>query len=245
MRSAANSAELVEAVRERCGVEHRGHPRRGGGAARVPRRDLGAGRRPRLARRLRHRRRQLAVHVRPGGKVDERSASTSAPCGYTERFGLDGAVSDDGLAEALERDRRRPRAARRPPAPGSARRDGRRGHQPRRRAATASPTYDPASSRARSSTGPRSTARSSSTGRAPPTSGARSSACSRQARRGDPRGRLHRPHRPRQARCDELTVSDRGLRHGLLAERFGGRELAGRRRLAGPNACATTRRATR
>ena len=41
------------------------------------------------------------------------------------------------------------------------------------------------------------------------------------ARRHHPRGRLHRADGARQAGQDSLTVSDRGLRHGVLVERFG------------------------
>ena len=40
-------------------------------------------------------------------------------------------------------------------------------------------------------------------------------------RRGDPRRRLHRAHGARaSSAATRSTVSDRGLRHGLLAERF-------------------------
>ena len=38
---------------------------------------------------------------------------------------------------------------------------------------------------------------------------------------GDTRRRVHRPHGSRKLGRESLTVSDRGLRHGLLVERFG------------------------
>ena len=44
---------------------------------------------------------------------------------------------------------------------------------------------------------------------------------SAQAGRGDPGRRLHRANRDGQARRASLVVSDRGLRHGVLEERFG------------------------
>ena len=53
------------------------------------------------------------------------------------------------------------------------------------------------------------------------TSGARSSACSRSApRSSSPAPASSGPSSTSSAR-DSLTVSDRGLRHGLLVERFG------------------------
>ena len=51
---------------------------------------------------------------------------------FTERFGLDGAVSEQVLSEALDGHRRRPRPPRRPARSRRARRHGRGGHQPRR-----------------------------------------------------------------------------------------------------------------
>ena len=41
-----------------------------------------------------------------------------------------------------------------------------------------------------------------------------------EARRRHPGRRLHRPDRDGPAGQDVLTVSDRGLRHGVLVERF-------------------------
>ncbi len=44
-----------------------------------------------------------------------------------------------------------------------------------------------------------------------------------QTGRGDPGRGLHRAHGHGQAKRSSLSVSDRGLRHGLLIDRFGGR----------------------
>ena len=137
LRIAANSAAFIDAVRERTRRRDRGHHRRGGGPAGLPAAAVGARRRRRLARRLRHRRRQLAVHVRPLATAStSASASTSARCGFTERYGLDGPCDE----------RRWPRRstaiaaelARLDGRPGPKRgRDGRRRHEPRRRQARA------------------------------------------------------------------------------------------------------------
>ena len=133
LRIAANSEAFVEAVRERCGRRDRGHLRRGGGPARVPRGDVGAGRRRRLARRLRHRRRQLGVHLRPGGpRRGAVQRRTSAPRGSPSGSGSTAPSTRRRSQRGLRRDRGRPRAARRPRRrPDAARRDGRRGHEPR------------------------------------------------------------------------------------------------------------------
>ena len=98
------------------GRRGRGHLRRGGGAARLPRRI-----RPGLARG------SLVVFDTGGGssqftfgrrrQVDERFSVNVGAARFTERFGLDGAVSDETLALGARRDRRRARAPRRPAAP--------------------------------------------------------------------------------------------------------------------------------
>ena len=54
------------------------------------------------------------------------SACRSARSRLTERYGLDGAVSEEALARRARRDRRRARPPRRPPLARRARRDGRR-----------------------------------------------------------------------------------------------------------------------
>ena len=214
----------------------RGDLRRGGGPAGLPRGRLaGLGRRRRLARRLRHRRRQLAVHVRPRRATStSSSASTSARCASPSSFGLDGAVVGGDARRGARRDRRRARAPRRPTRARRARRHGRRGHEPRRRQARAARRTTPTSSRAPSSTAPRSTGRSSSTARATPTQRREIVGLQPEPGRGHPRRRLHRAHRARQARPRLAHVSDRGLRHGVLAERFGAvdRRRIGRRRPA-------------
>ena len=56
-----------------------------------------------VARCVRHRRRQLAVHVRRRDEwVDERFSVNVGAVRFTERFGLDGVVPDDVLGAALE-----------------------------------------------------------------------------------------------------------------------------------------------
>ena len=177
----------------------------------------------RRARRVRHRRRQLAVHVRPRADAStSASASNVGAARFTERFGLDGVVSDErrsprrstAIAADLARSTAGPRPTRwsgwaapsRTSPPSS----------------TGSPTYDPdvvqgtVLDRAeidrqielyRTRTADE---RREIVGLQP------------QARRGDPRGRLHRPDGARRSSAaTSLTVSDRGLRHGLLVERFG------------------------
>ena len=66
---------------------------------------------------------------------------------------------------------------------------------------------------------PRSIARSISTAAAMPRSAADRRAPTGTGR-GHPRGRLHRAHDPGQASSGTLTVSDRGMRHGLFIDRF-------------------------
>lgn len=102
MRQAENSAELVEAVRDRCGVGI--EVISGEEEARLAYRaatselDVGHG--------------SLVVFDTGGGsteftfgranKVEQRFSLDVGAAPYTERFGLDGAVSDETLAEALE-----------------------------------------------------------------------------------------------------------------------------------------------
>ena len=199
-----------------------GHLRRRGGPPRV-RRDEGASgpRRGRRGRRLRHRRRQHAVHVRRTARGSTgASACTSAPSArpsasaWTSPSTLE--VIDDALAAigaGPRRDRRR-RAADALVGMGGA---------VTNLAAVdlAMAVYDPDAVRARGLTAPRSTARSS---------------CIRSARRRwAPSIVGLQPARAEvilAGACivrtvmdllghDTLTVSDRGLRHGLLVERFG------------------------
>ena len=153
----------------------------------------------RAARRVRQRRRQLPVHVRERGEVDERFSVPVGAVRPTERFGLDGPVSEQVLAEALRVRRGRPRAPRRPPGPGRARGHGRDRHQPRGREARARRATTPTSSRAPCSTARRSTARSSSTGRARRRA-PRDRRPATETRRDHPRRRLHHPDRDGEAR---------------------------------------------
>ena len=102
MRQAENSAELVDAVRERCGVGIEvisgEEEARLAYLAATAELDVGRG--------------SLVVFDTGGGsseftfgqagKIEERFSVDVGAARYTERFGLDGAVSDDGLAEALE-----------------------------------------------------------------------------------------------------------------------------------------------
>jgi exopolyphosphatase / guanosine-5'-triphosphate,3'-diphosphate pyrophosphatase len=102
MRQAENSAELVEAVRERCGVGIEVIP--GEQEARLAylaaTSDLDVGQE------------SLVVFDTGGGsteftfgragRVQERFSVDVGAARYTERFGLDGIVSDDGLAQALQ-----------------------------------------------------------------------------------------------------------------------------------------------
>jgi exopolyphosphatase / guanosine-5'-triphosphate,3'-diphosphate pyrophosphatase len=101
MRQAENSAELVEAVRERCGlgieVISGEEEARLGYRAATSELDVGHG--------------SLVVFDTGGGssqftfgragRVEERFSVEVGAAGYTERFGLDGIVTDDVLAEAL------------------------------------------------------------------------------------------------------------------------------------------------
>ena len=108
-----------------------------------------ARRRGRVARRLRHRRRQHPVHLRRGGRRRRAVQRERRRRPLTERFGLDGAVSEETLAEALGGDRRRPRARstagrRRTPSSGWAGRS-----RTWRRSSTGSRRTTPRSSRAR------------------------------------------------------------------------------------------------
>jgi exopolyphosphatase / guanosine-5'-triphosphate,3'-diphosphate pyrophosphatase len=102
MRQAENSAELVEAVRERSGVAIEvisgEEEARLAYLAATSELDVGRG--------------SLVVFDTGGGsteftfgragRVEERFSVDVGAARYTERFGLDGVVSDDGLAEALQ-----------------------------------------------------------------------------------------------------------------------------------------------
>ena len=129
LRAAANSTDFVAAVEARCGVlidvisgeeeAHLAYRRRDRGPAHAG-----------LARRVRHRRRQLPVQLRRGRPGR----------GALQRGGRGGAVHRgvrpgrrDIPAPARRgpcRDRRGPRAARRPPHSRCAARHGRSGHEP-------------------------------------------------------------------------------------------------------------------
>ena len=112
--------------------EQRGRRGRGGQGRdrRHDRRDLRRGREPaglsrgrveprrrqRHVGRVRHRRRQLAVHLRPGRRASTSgSASTSAPSATRSGSGWTGRSARDVVDAGAGGDRRRPVAARRPP----------------------------------------------------------------------------------------------------------------------------------
>jgi exopolyphosphatase/guanosine-5'-triphosphate,3'-diphosphate pyrophosphatase len=102
MRQAENSAELIDAVRHRCGVGIEvisgEEEARLAYLAATSALDVGRG--------------SLAVFDTGGGsteftfgradKVEDRFSLDVGAASYTERFGLDGAVSDDRLAQACE-----------------------------------------------------------------------------------------------------------------------------------------------
>lgn len=102
MRQAANSTELVEAVRERCGVGIEvisgEEEARLAYLAATSELDVGQG--------------LLVVFDTGGGsseftfgragKVEDRFSVDVGAARYTDRLGLDGVVSDDGLAQALD-----------------------------------------------------------------------------------------------------------------------------------------------
>ena len=132
---------------------------------------------------------------------------------------------EETLDAALDGDRRRAWPSSTAGRARRARRDGRRGDEPRRREARPRRLRPRRRPRAPCSTAPRSTGRSSSTGRAAPTSDAASSGL--QPGRADvilAGACIVRDGAGRARRATSLTVSDRGLRHGVLVERFGSSE---------------------
>ena len=88
-------------------------------------------------------------------------------------------------------------------------------------------TYDPRSSKEPCSTERRSTVRSSSTARERPTSAARSSGSSPSAPKSFWPARASSAPCSTSSAATSLTVSDRGLRHGLLDDRFGAAQPSG------------------
>ena len=180
-----------------------GHLRRGRGAARLSRGDVRPRSVRRLARGLRHRRRQLAVHVRPAG------AGRRALQRERRRRAVHGALRSrrrrrrrDARCRA-RRDRRRARAPGRPAVAGHARRHGRRRHEHRggeARARALRPERRPGDgSRSRGDRPPdRALPR-----RGRPSNGARSSASSRTAPRSSS------PARASSARCSRSSAATR------------------------------------
>ena len=156
-----------------------------------------------------------------GEQVDERFSVDVGAVRFTERFGLDGAVSEETLRAALGRDRRRPRSPRRPA-------DARRrssGWAARSRtsppSSTGSQQYDP------------DVVQGTVLDRAEidrqielyrtRTADERREIVGLQPKRAEvilAGACIVRTVLEKLGR-DSLTVSDRGLRHGLLGERFG------------------------
>jgi exopolyphosphatase / guanosine-5'-triphosphate,3'-diphosphate pyrophosphatase len=220
MRQAENSAELVEAVRERCGVGIEvisgEEEARLAYLAATSQLDVGRG--------------SLVVFDTGGGsseftfgqagKVEERFSVDVGAARYTEQFGLDGVVSDDGLAQALEAI-----------AADLTRLDGRQ--RPAALIGLGGALTTLASVRHGLATYDPDVVQGTVLSRAE---------VERQiqlyrTRTADERRRIVglQPARAEvilagacivrtvlgKLDCDELTVSDRGLRHGLLVERFG------------------------
>ena len=135
LRAAPNAAAFVGAVEARCGVRIEIIPGEEEGRLAYLAATTGLGLPPG----------SLVVFDTGGGSSqftfgdeDAVAEQFSVPVGavrLTERYGLDRAVSDEALRDALDADRRRARPPRRPPRARRARRDGRRADQPRRRRA--------------------------------------------------------------------------------------------------------------
>ena len=213
----ASSSAVAGALRR----PDRDHPRRGGGPARLPRREVRARRSRGVAgRRLRHRRRQHPVHVRP------RRRGRGAVQRARRRGALHRAVRarrdrlDEALRGGARRDRRRARAPRRPPGAGGARRHGRRASTNLAAVKHGLATYDPDVVQGSGSTAPRSTGRSSSTARR--TADERRAIVGLQPKRAEVilAGACIVRTVLAKLGCESLVVSDRGLRHGLIVERF-------------------------
>ena len=164
-----------------------------------------------------------------GSTVDERFSVNVGAVRFTERFGLAEAVSADVVADALAAIAAELARLDGRPRPDAGRGDGRRRDEPRRGEARAGTLRSRTSSRGRSSTGPRSIDRSSAT--------AALDAAGRRAIVG------LQPARAEvilagacivrtimdKLDCDAVTVSDHGLRHGVLIERFGSGQPSARR----------------
>ena len=201
LRLAANSDALIDAVRERTGVEV--EVISGEEEARLAYLAATSGLGVALG--------SLVVFDTGGGssqftfghdeRVDERFSVNVGAVRFTERFGLDGVVDDETLSAARAAIARRPRAARRP-ARRPTRSSGMGGAITNLAAVKLRlATYDPDVVHGHGPRrAPRSTGRSSSTGRATRRRAPRDRRPPAEPRGGDPRRRLHRPHRARQAR---------------------------------------------
>ena len=129
LRIASNSAELIDAVRERCGVEIEVISGEEESRLAYLAAESGPRRRARLARRLRHGGGSTQFTFGKAGRVEERFSVNVGAVRLTESFGLDGAVSEETLAEALDAIAAELARAGRPAAAGRGGRDGRCGHE--------------------------------------------------------------------------------------------------------------------
>ncbi len=223
LRIAPNAADLLDAVEARSGI--RIEVISGEDEARLAYLAAKAGLGPRFAagrgRRVRHRRRQLPVHVRPrrAGRRALQRERRRRPAHRALRPRRRRLRRRAGRGP--RRDRGGPRRAGRPPATGRGGRDGRRRDEPRRGA----PRPGDVRPRRRPGHGarrwPRSTVRS-----------ARYRERTAEERRAIVGLQPNRAEVILAGACivrtvlaklgrDALTVSDRGLRHGVALERFG------------------------
>ena len=138
LRIAPNSADLVEAVQSRSGVLLEVISGEQEGPSRVPRRDGGDRSGARVSSRVRHGRGQTrSSRSGPGRRSRNASASMWAPSRYTERYRLDGVVSEEVLAQALRRARLTTSVVSTiTPTPEVLVGDGRGGHEPHQRLRT-------------------------------------------------------------------------------------------------------------
>ena len=199
MRIASNADELVDAVRERCGVEVEVIP--GEEEARLAYVAATSG--------LGITGGSLVVFDTGGGssqftfgapgRIEEQFSVNVGAARFTEQFGLDGAVPPETVAAARNAIGVRPCPPRRPRGGRATRRDGRRHHEHcggQARARALRPRGDPGNRARRRRDRPPDRALPHPVGRrAPQAAGA-----SAQAGRGDSRGRLHRTDGAREAR---------------------------------------------
>ena len=221
LRLASNSASFLDAVRAARRPRARGHLGRGRGPSRLPRRDVQGSASAAGA---------LVVFDTGGGssqftfgtgqRVDERFSLNVGAVRFAERSGTRRHRRRRGARRGAGRDRGRPVPARRPAGARHLDRDGRHDHESRGGQARARGLRPRRRSgnRARSSGGRPSD-------RALPQPHRRRAPADRRSAAGRAEVILAGACIVRtvldKLGCDSLTVSDRGLRHGLLVARFG------------------------